>query len=319
MEDLISVVVPVYNVERYLDECIKSIINQTYRNLEIILVDDGSTDGSGEICDEYVRRDNRIIAFHKENGGLSSARNYGIKKSTGKYVSFIDSDDYISIYMLEYLHEAIINSNSKIACCDFKKVFDNQTINNLKADNKYEILDFDNCMKMLFSYNHYRYIACNKLFDKNLFNNIKFPENRYYEDIWPIYNIFKRVDHVVYIRQYLYFYRCHRNSITQSNFSRKDYDLIHFLNLVKRDCIKNYNNLYGDFIIAYIYYYLSFINKAILTKSKCIKSRKYLKKYIKKYWKNILNSKDTPFARKCQVIIYGISFDLYSLIYKAKK
>ena len=121
-EELISVIVPVYNVEKYLEKCIDSIINQTYQNLEIILVDDGSTDGSGKICDEYSRKDNRIKVIHKENGGLSDARNIGIKNANGGLIGFIDSDDYITENMFEVLQKDLRKYNADISSCDIQNV-----------------------------------------------------------------------------------------------------------------------------------------------------------------------------------------------------
>ena len=117
-KELISIVVPVYNVEKYLDKCVKSIINQTYDYLQIILVDDGSKDNSGKLCDLWEQRDRRIITKHKDNGGLSDARNYGVKFAEGKYVMFVDSDDIISEYIVEYLMKLIYETNSDISICD---------------------------------------------------------------------------------------------------------------------------------------------------------------------------------------------------------
>ena len=114
MKDLITIVVPVYKVEQYLDKCVNSIINQTYKNLEIILVDDGSPDNCGKMCDEYAKNDNRIVVIHKENGGLSDARNAGIEIAKGKYISFIDSDDYVTEDYVEFLYALISNNNVEV-------------------------------------------------------------------------------------------------------------------------------------------------------------------------------------------------------------
>ena len=119
---LISVIVPVYNVEKYLPQCLNSIINQTYKNIEVVLVDDGSTDDSGNICEEYKKNDERIIVVHQKNSGLSAARNVGIEISTGEYITFIDSDDYISPDYIENLYSALEQYSADIAICDLKKV-----------------------------------------------------------------------------------------------------------------------------------------------------------------------------------------------------
>lgn len=122
MNELISIVVPIYNVENYLEKCIKTLINQTYKNIEIILVDDGSKDSSGEICNEYQKKDERIKVIHKENGGLSDARNAGIKEATGKYIAFLDADDYVDYTMYEKLYNVIKEENAEIAICGYSRI-----------------------------------------------------------------------------------------------------------------------------------------------------------------------------------------------------
>ena len=118
-QPLISVIVPVYNVENYLPRCLDSIINQTYTNLEILLVDDGATDNSGKLCDEYAQKDNRIRVFHKENGGVSSARNMGLDNATGEYIAFVDSDDYIDKCMYEIMLNSSVQNNADIVVCGY--------------------------------------------------------------------------------------------------------------------------------------------------------------------------------------------------------
>ena len=114
-KDLISIIVPIYNVEQYLNRCIESLVNQTYTNLEILLIDDGSTDNSGKLAEKWISNDQRIKVYHKKNGGLSDARNYGIKYAKGKYLSFVDSDDYVDMRFIEILYKTCIETNTKIA------------------------------------------------------------------------------------------------------------------------------------------------------------------------------------------------------------
>ena len=135
MEDLITIVVPVYKVEKYIDRCVTSILNQTYKNLQIILVDDGSPDNCGKICDEYAKKDNRIEVIHKENGGLSDARNAGINIAKGKYIAFVDSDDYVSNDYIEYMYKILKKENAKISICELQIVWKNTKIEeNIKID-----------------------------------------------------------------------------------------------------------------------------------------------------------------------------------------
>ena len=133
--NLISIIVPIYNVEKYLKKCIDSIINQTYKNLEIILVDDGSPDNCGKICDEYAKKDNRIKVIHKENGGVSSARNVGVENATGEYIGFVDSDDYIEKDMYEVLINNLKKENADISIISNYEVYKNKIIENKKKEN----------------------------------------------------------------------------------------------------------------------------------------------------------------------------------------
>ena len=137
--ELVSIIVPVYNVEQYLEKCVNSIINQSYKNLEIILVDDGATDNSGKICDELAKLDNRIKVYHKENGGLSDARNYGVERATGEYIGFVDSDDYIDPKMYEKLYEAIKKENVDVVECSFKIIYPGR-VDFFSTEKYYEIL-----------------------------------------------------------------------------------------------------------------------------------------------------------------------------------
>ena len=144
MYSLLSVIVPIYNVEDYLNRCVDSIINQTYKNLEIILVDDGSPDNCPQMCDDYAKKDSRIRVVHKENGGLSDARNAGMKVATGEYVSFIDSDDYISLDFYETLFQTMVDNDSDIVECSVVKFYENEKFDEYSDDLKvtnYETVD----------------------------------------------------------------------------------------------------------------------------------------------------------------------------------
>ena len=168
MKDLISVIVPIYNVEKYIDKCLNSIVNQTYKNIEIILIDDGSTDTSVLKCNNWEKKDNRIKVIHKKNEGLAQARNTGISYATGNYITFIDSDDYIDSKMLEKLYNAINKTNSEISACKYVKINKNKKVNlNYSA----EIIEFTNkeaIIDLLKETNISNY-AWNKLFKKELF------------------------------------------------------------------------------------------------------------------------------------------------------
>ena len=241
MEDLISIIVPVYNVENFLNECIESIIKQSYKNIEIILVDDGSTDTSGAICDELSQKDNRIKVFHKKNGGLSDARNYGIKKAAGNYIMFVDSDDIISENIVFLLFQAIDKSNSDVSVCNLMHFQDGDLplfsdVKNVKDLSGQESLE-DLLYQRLISTS-----SCAKLYKKESINDIAFVKGQRFEDNEFLFKVFNSVNKVTYINANLYGYRHRKKSITTDIFSEKDFDIINIgkkiLNEIKDENIK---------------------------------------------------------------------------------
>ena len=192
-KDKISVVVPIYNVEKYLEKCIKSILNQTYNNLEIILVNDGSTDNCLNICKKFEKIDKRIFVINKENGGLSEARNYGIDKATGKYITFVDSDDYIDEDYLEFLYKNLIINNCDISICNPRIVYEDGG----KSRTLYKycfpqniVLEGEKALEMMLYQKKFDNSAWGKLYKINLFDEIRYPVGKLYEDIATTYKTF---------------------------------------------------------------------------------------------------------------------------------
>jgi len=240
--DLISVIVPVYNVEKYLPQCINSILNQTIKNLEIILVDDGSLDRSGKICDEFSEKDNRIIVIHKENNGLSSARNAGLEIATGNYLGFVDSDDWLDENMYETLLSLSKDTNADISCCDFFKTANGEDkippINNevIKSFNNIEGLN--NFYTDLYTQT---VVAWNKLYTRTLFDNVIYPTGKIHEDEGTTYKLFYKSNKITYTNRALYYYRKTPNSITTSKFNKKRLDILDVYD-EKIKFMKNINN-----------------------------------------------------------------------------
>lgn len=224
--DLITIVVPVYNVERYLYKCVNSIINQTYKNMEIILVDDGSTDKSSLICDELAKQDSRIVVLHKQNGGLSSARNAGIEFAKGKYIGFIDSDDYIDERMFELLHNALIDNNADLSVCNYSWVnedgvaFNSTNLSSCVYDAK-EVLE-----KYLLDDMASWVIACNKLYNIHLFCDIKYPVGKINEDSFVIHKILDKCTTIATTEESLYMYLQRSDSIMNSSFKLSSLDVV---------------------------------------------------------------------------------------------
>lgn len=227
---LISVIVPVYNVERYLNRCVDSLINQTYKNLEIILVDDGSTDNSPQICDDYENRYESVKVIHKKNGGLSSARNAGIKQANGDYIGFVDSDDWVEADIYRTCKEMMQKYNCDIV--DFKVEFASdegmsEKINSIESvalvkgsDIIYDYLYRGQTDKAPFS-------VCRKLYRRKLFDGISFPEGKINEDIVTNYKVLENADSILYINKVGYYYfQKNEKSITSGELKKKDFDLL---------------------------------------------------------------------------------------------
>ncbi|MBC8542394.1 glycosyltransferase family 2 protein [Bianquea renquensis] len=315
MNPKVSVIVPVYNVEKYLERCIDSIRQQDYAEMEIILVDDGSTDNSPAICDKYASIDKRIVVIHKENGGLSSARNKGLEIATSIFVTFIDSDDWITRDYISYLMHMICKADADIAIIEYLKVKKGQKICCTTGDGP---LEKWNTEEALIKYLEREiYPACGKMYKKALFieNKIEFPLGRIYEDIDTIFKAIKCARIICYSNAIKYFYWRDDKSITRTAFSEKNLDaLTAFNNLSKesRDSNtaikslatfrlhKSYFSLLG--VIAYYGWSSSISPKRqeeILT---------MLLQNFKLYFKECIFSQYVPFKRKCVMLMMRINF-----------
>lgn len=226
----ISIIVPIYMVENYLSECIESIIHQTYSNLEIILVNDGSTDKCPQICEDYAKRDSRIVVINKPNGGLSDARNAGIDYATGEYLMFVDSDDYIALNMVELLYNVLKDVDADMSICNFKYVSDELDVDfkNCNLPIKDEILTGkDILLKKMFQHRGgYWVIACNKLYKRKLFENVRFAIGKIHEDEFIIHQILLQCQRVACVSEMLYFYRQRNTSIIGQAVSLKRLDAV---------------------------------------------------------------------------------------------
>lgn len=232
MKELISIIVPIYNVEAYLDNCLNSIIKQTYDNLEIILVDDGSPDRCGHICDEYAKHDSRIKVIHKINGGLSDARNCGLRSATGKYVTCIDSDDYVSLDFIDYLYNLIIKKEADISICGFIKTPNmHEFFQGNEAIEK--VYDADSAFATMLYARDFTTSAWGKLYIRELFKDIEYPVGKYSEDMFTTYRLILKSSTIVYGDKICYYYLHRPNSILTSTFSYKHLDVFEALHIMR--------------------------------------------------------------------------------------
>ena len=220
----ISVIVPVYMVEKYLNRCVVSILEQTYNDFELILVDDGSPDGCGEICDKYAKEDKRVKVIHKQNGGLSEARNFGLDRSSGAYITFVDSDDWIEKEYLEVLYQNIINNNADISVVNLHKEYDGRREDPSEiSTGLYSGID---SMRFFYDINMATCanVACAKLYKRELFEKIRYPVGRLYEDAFTTYKLFCSAEKVYFSNADLYCYYQRCGSIMNNSFSIKNFD-----------------------------------------------------------------------------------------------
>ena len=226
MQPLISVIVPIYNVEDYLNRCVDSIINQTYKNLEIILVDDGSPDNCPQMCDDYAKKDSRIRVVHKENGGLSDARNAGMKVATGEYVSFIDSDDYISLDFYETLLETIVDNDSDIVECGVVKFYEDNNFDEYNDDLKVTNYETVDALDGLIIENPFKQHVWNKLYKSSVALDIPYAVGKLNEDEFWTYQVFGKAKKVTRINKTMYYYFQRNGSIMGNGYNIRRLDAL---------------------------------------------------------------------------------------------
>ena len=316
MQPLLSIIVPIYNVEQYLDRCIQSILNQTYQNLEIILVDDGATDCSGAIADSYAAKDKRIKVFHKENGGLSDARNYGLEHVTGDYILFIDSDDFIVNIMCERLITVASSNNADIVSCNYYiyRGDDDISIHTMSVqDDKRTFTGMDMLRYYLLKTEPFDLnVVWNKIFKLDLFNGVepvRFPKGRVQEDNFTIFRLFLNANSIVTVNEPLYYYVQRAGSI-MANFTRRfmidtieshmymsDYVMNHcssvknelqlyllnsYVELSRRVCANKCKKECNDLLIQYKHYVLD--HTADTSHNPLWKCKQYIKRLLVKLY-----------------------------------
>lgn len=220
--ELISVIIPIYNSESYLRRCIESILKQTYKRIEIILVNDGSTDHCGEICDEYASKYEHIEVIHKENGGIGDARNTGLEKARGKYVAFVDSDDWIDVTYFEYLYNLLIEEDADIAVCDYAKTKNEKINARTKKIEKFSKTGKEGLSLIYGTYYIQIITPWGKLYKKSLFKNVRYPVGKIHDDEFTTYKLISNAKRIVVSNKKLYFYWLHdASSMEKTKFSLK--------------------------------------------------------------------------------------------------
>lgn len=309
-EKRISVIVPVYNVENYLSKCIETLTAQTYSNIEILLVDDGSTDSSGQICDEYAVKDNRIMVIHKENGGLSSARNAGMPKASGEYIAFVDSDDFVSEDYIESLLEACENNGAKVAACGYIEYYSPEKQIVCCGEKPYTLTGEDAVKDIFTMKNDIHVVAWNKLYARELFvqNEITYPEGKIHEDVFTTYKLCARASTVAYVNKPCYYYVQRKGSIMGQNFSPKRLQLLEAVESVE-PFVKENSPVYDTEYLFYVFLnYLTIIN--------AMADSRYYDKVLFKNMVTLINSvmpemkKNKYFGKKHKLTVLFLKFGM---------
>lgn len=299
----ISIIAPVYQVEKYIGKCIESVINQTFKNFELILIDDGSKDKSGNICDEYAKRDKRIHVVHTENKGAASARNRGLDLATGKYIAFVDGDDYLAENMLDELYKVITQENCDVVVCDFLNLHANpdKDFSLQLSDSKVSGREILSHLKNQKNYGVWT-IVWNKLYKKEILKDLRFPEGKYFEDEIFSDQLYLRCNEVQVISDVLYYHRVLETSTMNTQKIRNYLDLIDAFQL--RINLYLENRLPDDEVYKVLIYMLESYTKC--AKADFMGNDKERLKQAKRFIREssrILIKKRLSFIKKCSLIL----------------
>lgn len=320
MEELVSIIIPVYNVEEYLDECIQSVINQTYKNLEIWIVDDGSKDSSGKMCDKYKEKDSRIKVIHKPNGGLSSARNAALDKITGEYVFFLDSDDYIALDFIETHLELMIKNDADVVmgtAYEFLGEVKN-TIDYSECDDTVEVFDVVTALKMMFLDDKLHHDAAGPLYKSYLFKSIRFPVGMLYEDFATTYYVINNAEKVVYIDDKRYFYRMRPGSIMNSKVTERDMVLLDIADKVAEDIPKLHPELQEAAVRKKVVTNVKLYSRILYTGLNSFKNeQKRIRNTVLENADVYLSSADVRKIDKLKVKVLSLGKILFYIMYRA--
>lgn len=317
MRPLISVVVPIYNIEKYIQRCINSITEQTYQNLEIILVDDGSTDMSGHICDENAMHDVRIKVIHKENGGLSDARNAAIDCAQGEWITFVDGDDFLTKTAIDSMYKTAEITNAQMVCCLFKTVYEGKDtyFDEIYDERKISVYSKINALNKMLHRSLLNDAADSKLYQIKLFDNIRYPKGEVYEDIGTTYKLYSAAEKIALIRIDGCGYFMREGSIQNSKFTKKKMSELRFVKEQKEYLDKKFPELEmatTDRLVSSCFHILF----AIIGQKEFEAEQKEVEKLIRKYRKKLIISKETSHKTRLGCILSFFGFHTEFLIYR---
>lgn len=312
---LVSVIVPVYNVEKYLDKCVKSILDQSYPYFELLLVDDGSGDSSGALCDAYEGTDPRIRVFHKENGGLSDARNYGIERAEGSYLTFIDSDDFIGKDYLKILVEMVLEYQVSLASLSRQLVFGEYADRTHTKEDRRDCVAPKEALRRMCIASGILVSAWGKLYRKDLFETARFPKGMLYEDLWTIPYIVAGCDRIACSTSEQYFYVQRKNSIIHSRVTQRHLQWFDGIEKLIRFVDEEYPDIHDAVIAMYVKYsFFYIVQQMVYDPDYAVQARK-VRKRCRKRWMEGLGSSYLEKKTKLKVLLMFINVRLYRRVF----
>lgn len=308
-EPLISVILPIYNVEQYLPRCMASIMRQSYTNIEIVMVDDGSDKPCADLCDEYSGKDPRINVYHKVNGGISDARNYGVKHASGEYITYIDPDDYVDNDYVEYLYSILCKYGTRMSICQHRVSYQNGSLKEYGADGD-EMLSVPECIERMMYHDVIDTSAWAKLYHCSLFETVRYPKGKIFEDMAITYQLMMQCEGIGVGYESKYNYNFHNNSIVNGSFQHAKLDLLDMTDTMARDVIEAFPQLRSAVQRRQVYARLSTLNQ-MLNASDCEEERNNIMEYIQCHRKEVLQNSKTPKRDKMALLLLAISYRLY--------
>ncbi|MGL9728856.1 glycosyltransferase family 2 protein [Enterococcus sp. DIV0756] len=308
----ISIIVTVYNSEKYLNKTIESILNQTFRDFELILVDDGSTDSSGKICDDYAREDNRIRVLHQKNGGVSCARNKGIEISNGEFIGFVDSDDFIDPDMYELLLHNLKKEEAELSICGIYDVYEGKEVK--RIDQQYFVVNRDKAVKLILEAKIISVHPVNKLYKKLLFENVSYPEGSITEDGAVMLYLLENVSKVVIDTSQKYYYYHRENSITTKAFSMIDLKTIEVWQNNEKYIKKNYPQYNSIAHTRVCWAHLIVLDKLLMGKKEFVSERNEIVSFLRRNFCFIMKNEYFTRNRKISVVLLMLNINLYKLV-----
>lgn len=312
---MISIIIPIYNVEKYLDKCLESVLNQTYKNLEIILINDGSTDRSPNICNKYYKKDKRIKLINKKNEGVSSARNTGIELSKGKYIVFIDPDDYVTYNHIKVLYDCITRYNVDLVISNAIEINEEGVV--VKNEEKKSFLmDKDQCLKELLSDDNFYHMCWGNMYRKELLEKIRFNcKYRIAEDLDFLYKYIKNIKSAYFLSKNTYYYLIREGSATNSTYSEVWNDELKICNSIINETMKLENDLNKYAKRKYIMLNMDQVHRFSLNKEQI----NNFKNNIKLYKNEVCNSKFLDYKENFKVRLFLNSYYLYKFVFHIRK